>query len=53
MKADEWHREEISGLMENLSVKDQKASALGTLTGSKLLWSFLKDLMDMDTSNAY
>ena len=51
MKADEWHREEIAGLMESLSVKNQERAAKGAQIGAKLLWSFLDGIMEKNNAN--
>ena len=40
-KADEWHTEELVGLIERLGKNDQEKVSQGAVEGAKLLWSFL------------
>jgi pyrroloquinoline-quinone synthase len=40
-KADEWHTEELLGLICKLNEKDQKKVYDGAMKASKLLWQFL------------
>lgn len=49
MKADEWHTEELTGIISRLSTEDQKKVAKGANEGAKLLWSFLDGMMEYET----
>ena len=40
-EADEWHTEEVAGLIEKLDDEGKKRSAEGAVQGAKLLWEFL------------
>jgi len=45
-KADEWHTEELIGLIDRLSESDQKKVAHGAMKGARLLWSFLDGMAE-------
>lgn len=45
-KTDEWHTEELVGLIENLDKRDQEKVLNGALRGAKLLWSFLDGMVE-------
>ncbi|CAF3786786.1 unnamed protein product [Rotaria magnacalcarata] len=44
-KTDEWHTEELAGLIEKLSETDQEKVLQGATKGAKLLWSFLDGMI--------
>ena len=44
-KADEWHTEELVGLIERLGKNDQEKVSQGAVEGAKLLWSFLDGMV--------
>ncbi len=46
MKADEWHTQEIVGLINNLSPQDQLKAANGAQVSAKLLWGFLDGMVE-------
>lgn len=46
MQADEWHKEELVGLIESLSKQDQAKVLAGAQKGAVLLWSFLDGMMN-------
>jgi len=45
-KTDEWHTEELIGLIEKLSETDQEKVLQGATKGAKLLWSFLDGMVE-------
>lgn len=45
--ADEWHTEELVGLIEKLSPSDQAKVADGAKKGAELLWGFLDGMMEV------
>lgn len=45
-KADEWHTEEVAGLINTLTPEGKKRAAKGAEDGAKLLWSFLDGMME-------
>lgn len=45
-KADEWHTEELMGLIGRLSESDQEKVAHGAMKGARLLWSFLDGMAE-------
>jgi len=45
-KADEWHTEELTGLIGRLSESDQEKVAHGAMKGARLLWSFLDGMAE-------
>jgi len=45
---DQWHREEISQLIESLAPKDQEMTTKGAIAGAKLLWEFLDGILSND-----
>jgi pyrroloquinoline-quinone synthase len=49
-EADEWHTQELVGLMEKLDEADQQKASYGAMEGAKLLWHFLDG---MNTLNAH
>lgn len=52
MEADEWHAEEVAGLIASLSPADQEKAAYGAQAGAQLLWGFLDGMM-MATQSEY
>ena len=48
-EADEWHTEEIAGLIEKLGPNEQEKVKQGAEKGAKLLWSFLDGMMNVHT----
>jgi len=49
-KADEWHTEELMGLIGRLSESDQEKVAHGAMKGARLLWSFLDRMAECHAS---
>jgi pyrroloquinoline-quinone synthase len=49
-KADEWHTEELMGLISRLSESDQEKVAHGAIKGARLLWSFLDGMAECHAS---
>jgi len=49
-KADEWHTEELTGLIGRLSESDQEKVAHGAIKGARLLWSFLDGMAECHAS---
>ena len=49
-KADEWHTEELTGLIGRLSESDQEKVAHGAMKGARLLWSFLDGMAECHAS---
>ena len=49
-KADQWHTEELVGLIRKLDKKGQQNVYQGAIAGAKLLWQFLDG---MHTANAH
>ena len=45
-KADEWHTEELIGLIDRLSKSEQEKVANGAMKGARLLWSFLDGMAE-------
>ncbi len=45
-KADEWHTEELIGLIDRLSKSEQEKVAHGAMKGARLLWSFLDGMAE-------
>lgn len=52
MEADEWHSEEVAGLITALSPADQEKAARGAEVGAQLLWGFLDGMMS-ETQSEY
>lgn len=50
-EADEWHSEECSNIIVQLTAKEQKACYNGAITGAKLLWGFLDGMLDLHGQN--
>ena len=46
IKADEWHRQAVADLIENLNEKSQQKVKEGAIQGAKLLWTFLDGMME-------
>ena len=44
--ADEWHTEELIGLIDRLSKSEQEKVAHGAMKGARLLWSFLDGMAE-------
>ena len=44
--ADEWHTEELIGLIDRLSKSEQEKVAHGAMKGARLLWSFLDGIAE-------
>jgi pyrroloquinoline-quinone synthase len=44
--ADEWHTEELIGLIDRLSKSEQEKVAYGAMKGARLLWSFLDGMAE-------
>jgi pyrroloquinoline-quinone synthase len=49
-EADEWHTEEVAGLIRKLDGEEQKKVRGGALTGASLLWNFLDGMMAVQKS---
>ncbi len=45
-KADEWHREELVGLIEKMSEEQQQQVFNGAIEGAQLLWGFLDGMYE-------
>jgi pyrroloquinoline-quinone synthase len=45
-KTDEWHTEELAGLIERLDKNDQEKVLQGAVKGANLLWSFLDGMVE-------
>ncbi len=45
-KADEWHREELVGLIEKMSEAQQQQVFDGAIEGAQLLWGFLDGMYE-------
>ena len=46
-KADEWHTEEIAGLIAKLTQERKTSATQGAVEGAKLLWLFLDGMMQI------
>jgi pyrroloquinoline-quinone synthase len=44
-KIDNWHREQIEGLIEGFAAEDRQKAVNGALSGAKLLWEFLDGVL--------
>ena len=44
-KVDNWHREQIAGLIETMAIEDRQKVTNGALAGAKLLWEFLDGVL--------
>ncbi len=45
MAVDQWHSEEVSGLIAKLNHEEQERASEGAETGARLLWNFLDGMM--------